>query len=303
MSTDFLREHSKTLRAFATQTAEAAKASPDDFWLNTAASVQADAAADAEQEYALALAMEAGELVDFRFIGPTANGSISLDAFLKIFEPLSRAIKLAAQRLRFGSEQGRIQSEISDILNLRLAGLAPGSTRVFVTANARPDLAGENLFDNTLAQVFRVLRASDDDFYDAIDAIGGRSAAQLKDALEAISAAGLAAEFSWHALRHSERWEGRPAEITRVQTLLSGLSEPESYEEIIRGTVSGLADTGRVVMRTTEGKAVIRFPLVKTEEVQQLRIADSAALRVSTTRYHDEIKNIDIYKRTLLQVL
>lgn len=303
MSIEFLRDHSSHLRKFASATESRAKANPQDFWAQVAASNQSDAAADAEREYALALALQAGELVDFRFVGPAATGSISLDSFLKIFEPLSRTIKLAAQRLRYGTDEGRIQQDISDILNLRLAGLSPGSTHIYITANAHPDLAGENLFENTLTQIFRVLRTSDDDFFDAVDAIGGRAAVHLKEALGAISSAGFAADWRWQTKRHLEHWEGRPAELDRVRTLLGGLSEPDTYDEVLTGTVSGLADTGRLVLRTHEGKAIVRFPLAKTSDVQRLKIAGNAKIKVRTTSYHDELRKVEVFKRILVDVL
>ncbi|MBP1205448.1 hypothetical protein JOD97_003510 [Duganella sp. 1411] len=62
MSIEFLRNHARVLREFATATTERATLNPDDFWLQIAAKNQQQAAKDAMQALAAALAQEAEEI-------------------------------------------------------------------------------------------------------------------------------------------------------------------------------------------------------------------------------------------------
>jgi len=181
-----------------------------------AAKNQQQAAHDAMQELRLAYAEEVGELLDLRFIGPKANGSILLDAFIRIAEPLLKGWKAAAYRIRHGTASGGIKNDITETLNLKLAGLAPGSTRIFITGIGTPDLSGESLLHSTLVQTFCLLNAQNDVFYDAVDAIGGRAAQHFADAMKAIDMAGLAAEFSWNAPTERITWFGTSKEVTRA---------------------------------------------------------------------------------------
>ncbi|CAG9178494.1 hypothetical protein [Cupriavidus pampae] len=303
MSTKFLEQHAKTLAAFAKETADASSESPDDFWLRAAVKVQHEAAAKAARELALARADEAGELIGLRFIGPRADGSIPLDAFVKIMEPLTYAWKAAAHRLRYGRDDLRVATEISDLLDLRLAGLAYGSTRVFVTGNGAADLTGESLLQATLVHVFKLLTATRDDFHDAADSIGGKAASSLAEALKAIDAAGFSAELTWQSPSCRWRWDGKRDEIVRFRNWVESMTDPEEYEEEVAGIVAAIKDTGRFELRTEDGKIVVRYPLALTTEVQKLTIAKPARVAVITAKYRDSVAKRDIYTRHLKYVL
>lgn len=301
--TTFLRDHAEALKANAESTQRRARANPGDFFLQLAAKNQEAAALSVSRQVSIAMAEELGELVDVRLIGPRANGSIPLDSFLDTIGPLSKAWKFAAHRLRYGHDAVRgAASDVISALNFKLAGLAPGSTHVFITANAAPDLTGDSLLQATLDQTFMLLNASHDEFYDAVDAIGGKSANQLSEFMRGLDKAGLAVQFSWNSPKGLRRWEGRPDEITRVRALLGTVNEPETYPETLHGSVAGITDTGRLALRTPEGKVLIRFPLKLTEQVQKLRIRSEATIKVETSKYWDSVKKVDVFKRHLLSV-
>jgi hypothetical protein len=303
MSTDFLRNHAQTLGDFARETAERAAQNPSDFWLRMAAENQTQAAQDAERDLSLDYAEQVGELLDLRFVGPTANGSIALDAFVRIAEPLSKAWQAAAYRIRHGVPQGRGGGEIADTLNLKLAGIAHGSTRILVTGDAATDLAGESLLHATLVQTFRLLRATNDEFYDAVDAIGGRSAEYFGEAMKALGRAGLSVEFSWRSPIGHHVWHGSSEDVLRIRTLLDAVVAPEVYEEEINGFVAGIVDTGRLELRTREGHIHIRFPLDLTGKVQKLPTQKAITIHVSTTKYWDAAAKKDVVKRWMIDVL
>lgn len=302
MSIEFLKNHAQVLSEFAAATTARAALNPDDRWLALAARNQQQAASDAMQELAIAHAQEAGELIDLRFIGPTASGSISLDSFIKIADPLTRAWKAAAYRIRHGVATGRVGKEISDILNLKLAGITGGSTRVLVTGNAAADLTGECLLQSTLQHTFRLLTSQTEDFYDAVDVVGGKAAHLFGEAIREIKNAGLSAEFTWHSPSGQHSWHGGQGEIARIRLLLADVAQPVTYEEEISGSVARIADTGKLELRTAEGKVQVRFPLDLTETVQRLSIAKPTTLRVSTTKYRNTIDKTDVFKRLLIDI-
>ena len=304
MSSKFLSVHANALTKNARETHARSEADPSDFFLRLAAKNQQDSVNAIQRELEIAEAEETGELVDLRLIGPRANGSISLDWFVAAMTPLSKAWRLAAHRLRYGQDASRsgVAADVVSALNLKLAGLAYGSTRIFVTGNSMPDLTGESLLQATLTQTFRLLNSKHDDFYDAVDAVGGKSAHQLSEFMKSLDDAGLAAQFTWQSPKGRQYWEGRPDEITRIRSLLDTLREPEIYEELVQGRVAGITDSGRLDLRTDEGKISIRFPLKLTEQVQRLTITSVANIRVQTARYWDAVEKRDIFKRQLLEV-
>ncbi len=302
MTVQFLKDHLDNIKSVAKYTATRAAENKDDLLLNLAAVNQSEALNSIKSELLLAQAEEVGELLDLRFMGVRAEGSILLDSFIKIAEPLSLALKCAAQRLRYGSNDSQIKPEIADTLNIKLAGIKYGSTRILLTGNGRPDLTGSNLLHETLIQTFRVLNANNDDFYDAIDAIGGKAANHFGDAVKAIDNAGLGAEFTWNTPTNNFFWRGLPDDLVRIKALLDTIKEPEIYMETITGMVAGILDTGRLDLRTDEGKITIRYPMKLTESVQRLVISKPASIKVQTSKYWDAISKKDIFKRQMIEL-
>jgi hypothetical protein len=303
MKRDQQRKHAAELARVAAGSAALLQAEPDDFFARVAAKNNADAAEDAAKAVAIADAEEAGELVDLRLLGPRADGSVSLDWFISAIAPLSRAWKLAAYRLRHGSEAPKhVGDEISRELNLKLAGLAYGSTRILMTGNGLPDLTGVSLLQATLTQTFRLLNSGNAEFFDAVDAVGGRAAHQFGGFLKSLDAAGFASELTWLSPKGREHWQGRPDEITRLRALLDTLKDPEQFEETVVGRVGSVADTGRIDLRTEDGKLLIRFPLDLTEQVRRLTITALVELRVQTSMYWDSVEKKKVFKRRLIEV-
>jgi hypothetical protein len=83
---------------------------------------------------------------------------------------------------------------------------------------------------------------------------------------------------------------------------LDTIREPERYQEFLEGRVAGITDTGRLDLRTDDGKVSIRFPLQLTDQVQRLTITSVARIIVETAKYWDSVEKKDIYKRQLVSV-
>lgn len=256
---------------------------------------------EAKRDQMLATAEDVGELIDFRFLGPRAdNGSMPLGHFLAVMDPLNKGLNRAAYRLRNGKEAERIGNDIKDALNLKMAGVGYGSTRIFVTGDGRPDMTGQSLLNQTLTQTFRLLNADNETFYDCVDAVGGSAARYFGEALRMTNKHGMAAEFTWKREENSQIWSGRPADIDRIVALIDSTKEPEVYEEVITGVVATIADTGTIYLRIGEDKVKVRYPLRLIREAQRLSVMQSVRLRVSTSKYWDAVLHKDVFKHTLL---
>lgn len=259
---------------------------------------------EAQDQMLLLQHAQAGELLDLRFIGPQAeHGEMPLRQFLDIMQPLDRGLNCAAFRLRYGREARKVDDTTRSAMGLRMAGMASGSARVLVVGDSREDLTGTNLLATTVTQAFRLLTAPDEDFYDAVDAVGGTSARHFGQALQKIETHGLAAEFTCQ--RDAApwlHWQGTPGEIRRVRNLIDTTRDPERFEQTLQGTVAALADNGSIQLRTGDEKQRVRFPLKLMQQVQRLTLGQGATLQVSTAQYWDAVLKRDVFKHTLLQV-
>lgn len=297
-------EHTKHLSEQASAWREKASENPRSRGASFFAKTYEGYAKDSQDEEALSHAKDAGELLDLRFIGPYADhGTIPLGQFLKIITPLNLGLNQAAHRLRNGKEAARVGQDVKDTIALKMAGTGGGSTRIFVTGDGREDLTGISLLGATLTQTFRLLNADTDDFYDAVDAVGGIAARNIGEALQSTEKSGMAAEFSWWRQNDPKTWKGTPAEIHRVIDLIESTKEQEIIEQKLRGFVSALAETGAIRLRIDNELQKVRFPLKLMAEVQRLTLSKEASLHVRTARYYDTVLKKDIFKHTLISVL
>lgn len=258
---------------------------------------------EAKRDEALAKAELSNELIDFRFLGPRAdNGSMPLGQFLEVLDPINRGLNKAAYRLRYGKEAHRVGDDIKDTLNLKMSGIGYGSTRVFVTADNRTDLAGNQLLTDTLTQTFGLLNATGENFYDYVDAIGSAAARKFGEALRNTKKHGLSAEFTWKRDRNPLSWQGRTAEIDRVLELIKTTNDPDQFEQDLEGVVATIADTGVIHIRTGGNKVKIRYPMKLIKEAEQLNVNQQVALHVSTSKFYDAVARRNVFKHTLMSV-
>lgn len=262
------------------------------------------AIADLRAEQRQAEARKMGELVELRLHGPRVDqGAIPLEAFLKIAAPLMRAIRSIAERQRYGT--GKLSSKwkqmTADSLNIKLAGVGVGSTRLILTGNGVGDVFGQSLLHLTLEKMLDLLNAKNENFFDAVDMVGMTAARALGNFASAVEAGGMAAELTWPFGDKPLHWDGRTEELLRIKTLLQTIEKPVEREMELEGDVAGIFDTGRLQLRVAEvGKVTINFSLEKTHIAQRLVILKRAKLHVLATTYWDPVRNAEVSKYHLL---
>ena len=100
------------------------------------------------------------EVIEIRLIGKSANGTLPLEVLAKLADGFSGTILNASLFIQFGKKKNKEKiKEVHDIVDLRLAGIATGSTRLFITAKNAPDLFGRSLSEESLNHSFNLLQS------------------------------------------------------------------------------------------------------------------------------------------------
>lgn len=262
------------------------------------------ALADLKAEQRLTDARKLGELVELRLHGPRVDrGSIPLDSFIKVTTPLLRALRAIAERQRYGVAQvsTKFKRMVSDSLNIKLAGLAMGSTRLMLTGDGIADTSGESLLRLTLERTLGLLNAPSEGFFEAVDTVGITAANALGEFAAAVDSAGMAVEITWPFGEKPMHWDGSSDELIRIKNLLRSIEKPQEHEIELEGEVASISDTGRLHLRVADlGKVTVRYSLDKTHVAQQLVIRKHAKLRVLATTYWDPVRQAEISKYHLL---
>ncbi len=206
--------------------------------------------------------------MELRFVGQHMDrGAIPLRFLAKIADPLHKLLSASAYHIRHGKDFSHgLPASWNSILDLRLAAIGYGSTRLFLTGNVTPDLAGDSALQDGLNEIFNLLNAKSEDLFYSIHRIGPAAARGLTDFLIEVEKEQTAAEFSWTAPDDAQkRWEGRLDEIIRLRAILESTTETATtINEQLVGIVTLLSDTGRVDIVPDGSSAKIRITYPKS---------------------------------------
>jgi len=279
---------------------------PDDAMAKLLVHNRTQAIADLRAEQRLVESRKIGELIELRLLGPRVDqGSVPLEAFLKVLAPWMRACRAISERQRYGVAKltGKLKRATADELNLKLSGVGVGSTRLLLTGNGIPDITGNSLLYLTLQHMLELLNANSNNILDAVDKVGVTGARALGDFADAVNSAGMAAEISWPFGDSPLHWIGNTDELLRIKALLKSVSDARETEIYLEGEVASISDTGRIHLRVPNlGRVTVKYSLNQMQAAQQLVVATHARLHVLSTAYFDPIRQVDVPKYNLLNL-
>lgn len=221
------------------------------------------------------------EVIEIRLKGRTADGTIPLEVLAKLADGLSGTVLNASYFIQFGQKVKKIKvKEVHDIVNLRLAGISTGSTRLFITANTSPDLFGRSLAEESLKHSFNLLQSeSADELTESASKIGKESVKKLYKFITTISNAELEVDLNWNSpTSQNYNWEGNKQTLLRVAQSLTNIqmNDPETIDfsgELISISLRGTFEIKLDDKRTIKGE----FPNNLLEEIKTLTIGSNYA--------------------------
>lgn len=243
---------------------------------------------DLEKQLFLLKSERAHELLSLRLIGNQMAGSIKLRSLTKIVEPLNALLEQCAWK--FWDKEGRadrIEETFSNLLDLRLAGIESGSTKLLILGNTSPDLTGDSALEEGLKNIFNVLASSNDEFSDSVHAIGIHACRSLSRLMDVMEKQNLAAEFSWGGPDRDYTWEGRPAEIVRIKSILDEIDEPHTETQTITGLIQMLSIRNRIEIYCPEleKKISLGYHRSLSKDVESLHLGDKKIFVIEKTTY------------------
>ena len=242
-----------------------------------------------ERRLRIAKAERAHEVLSLTLSGvQLARGCIPLRLLARLAEPFNAALEQSAWRVwDKEGDVARIDAEFVRQLDLQLADISVGSTRLSIVGNTAPDLTGVSALETALREVFDVLEADVDAMSDRVHAIGFRAGKSLCDFLRLLEREHVAVDLDWAAPDQAYQWHGHGREITRVRALLDDIGEPETTTESFHARINMLSIRNRmeVERRDTGEKLRLSYHKSLADAVQELRLADECVLRVEKTTY------------------
>lgn len=229
------------------------------------------------------------ELIDFRLKSSAlSSGTVPLNLIAKASESIRKMLGYSALRLMQGGiNRSRVPQDLYGSLNLRLAGLLPGSSRIIVSANADRDMYGYGLASQALQRIFAVLesKGTGDNFLEAVTVLGPSGAKHLRDLLRLISEQSAEAEFTWkYAGEKAGYWNGTKDAIDSVVSALDVTEISEQQTETLFGKIEVLSKRERIELRTPENRVVrILYPNRLLSVVATLHLEQEVSLKVQVS--------------------
>jgi len=199
------------------------------------------------------------EVIELRLIGKSANGTLPLEVLAKLADGFSGAIINSSLFIQFGKKKNKEKvTEINNIVNLRLAGISSGSTRLFITANSSPDLFGRSLSEESLNHTFNLLQSqSPEELTQSASKIGKDGVKKLYKFVTAISNADLEIDLNWTSPTNEKfDWKGTKESLVTVAQSLNNLqiSDPETV--LFSGELIGISLRGTFEIKTDDKKTI-----------------------------------------------
>jgi hypothetical protein len=248
---------------------------------------------DLDRQALLMQAEEERALVDLRLIGnQVTNGTIRLALIAKIAAPLAEVLTAAAHKARYqDDEKPGSWAMVSSMLDLRLAGLSAGSTRLYLTGNAAEDLTGHSLFDASMRQLFALLNADQESFFESVHEMGPRASRAAETLLKVMEAEEVSAELNWTSVSaQAYHWEGRTDRITQLRAMLEQTEERQTEVVRLRGAISMVSDTTRIHIRE-DGKTKVTKIKYRRDQlplIADLTVGRRVVLEVERTSFYDK---------------
>lgn len=216
------------------------------------------------------------EILEVRLIGKTATrGTLPLDTLALVSGSLSQTIHEISQYAVAGNQRKSPSAEVRRRLDLRLASVAAGSTRLFISGQTSPDLFGYSLLNTALDCTFDLLTAETPaTVLDQVATVGHRSVVALKRYLRGLHDCGLETEMSWDTPAHSYRtWHGDHNRLVSLGAMLGRVTEEAPVTFQFSGIVISLSLKGVVeVDDARQGRIVARYFDALLPAVQLLHV-------------------------------
>jgi hypothetical protein len=266
-----------------------------------------DHLSDLQQQLVQEKTLREKEIIELRLKGLMAkDGTIPLSVLGHLARNFSDGLYAASQLVKSGKEvKGRIAPELMKTLDLRLAGIGVGSTKLYITGNNAPDLFGHSLLEESLQNTFSLLNAeSGEQLTNVASQIGRRGLHRINAFLKTLASADLEAEIKWSSpTNEAFEWEGTQQRILAITNTLDSLTVAQPEVIQVQGILIMLSMRGSFEIRSTEGATYRgKLPLQLLDQTRQVHIGDDVSVELERKIIINELTGFEKAYYTLVSI-
>lgn len=242
------------------------------------------------------------DFLEMRLKGSTVdNGTIPLEMLSVLTQNISNLIHRATNKLTSGRDSHKVSKDIKQLLNLRLANILPGSTRLGISLNTGNSELFETIPSTAVKEIFQLLESdSDDEFMDKVAEIGFRAAQSLKNIIEECQRNEVTFQLKWSGPFSNNSYsyldENR---LAIFKDRLNSTTITQSQDEVLSGELALLSKYGKLEIEIFGEHIKASYPIDMLDFLQsRYKVGENIRLLVEIT----EIQNVSlgINKRNIL---
>lgn len=276
---------------------------PDNFGAKLALSTLDNHIADLQHQLKKVLERRHKEILEVRLISNSMDGSIPLTIVSNLAKYISSAIHAGCQKVARGVDaKRRFAEDIIALLDLRLAGLAPGSTRLILTGNTAPDLFGNSSLETCFEKTFSLLSSNNtEEMTENVAIIGSRTAKEINKFLKVLGTQSISCELIWASPENQiMKWE---ADVVKIGSIINTLNKihaipPERIN--ILGEVSMVSINGLFELNSSRMIFKGSFPNELLQKVKELHLGDTISASIEKTIIINELTRYEKISYSLI---
>ncbi|HDX9135316.1 TPA: hypothetical protein RQO84_001103 [Klebsiella michiganensis] len=235
-----------------------------------------------------------GQEVDF--------GTIPLEILGTLATNLAALIQRATHKISSGKDSKKVPHDVKSSLNLRLADLSPGSTKLGVTFSTGIAELVETVPSKAVKGIFDLLLSdNDNNFMNHVAEIGYNSTVSLKRIIEECDRHNITFDASWTG-PFSDGTKTATIDSEKIKYLVSRLSSTVSSSPIVE-TVTGelvvLSKYGKLELDVSGERIKAFYPIEMLDSIQSKhKVGQVVSLSIETTEIHNH--RIGLYRKNHL---
>ncbi|HGW4086811.1 TPA: hypothetical protein ACNIDP_004697 [Klebsiella michiganensis] len=234
------------------------------------------------------------DFLEMRLKGVTVdNGTIPLEMLSVMTQNISNLIQRATNKLTFGRDSHRVPKDIKQLLNLRLANILPGSTRLGISLNTGNSELFDTIPSSAMKEIFHLLESdSDNIFMDKVAEIGFSAAQSLKNIIEECQRNEVTLQLKWSGPFSNNSYSYLDTDrlaIFKDRLTSTRITQPQ--EEVLSGELALLSKYGKLEIEIFGEHVKASYPIDMLELLQsRYKVGQHIRLLVEIT----EIQNVTL---------
>ncbi|KAB7528112.1 hypothetical protein F8C76_09535 [Flagellimonas olearia] len=248
------------------------------------------------------------EIIALRLKGNIARfGTFPLESVGGITNSFSNALYKTSQFLQYGKKGGKkIESILKNSLDIRLEGMASGSTIFYISAKTSPDIFGKSLIQNSLENTFELFSSNNEmELMENIEKVGVKNSKYFSKFLDELVKDDLEIELTWESPDYEAReWIGDKDKILMFSNTFKSIevSEPEILN--FQAELITLSLKNKIEIRDIETGQIysVRYESLFTEILKGFHIGELRDVTMTKTTIINTVSQKEKIEYNLLEI-